>query len=255
MININIKRGDSSTFTLTFTDSNNTPLDLSIYDAIYADLSTSPSVQTETLKLSLGNGLSVTNNVLTFSLLPTQSFMLTSKKYYSDVKVVQGGNITTLVKIEFNVESTSTLVNHNIVAPTPAPIDTWVYTIDLTNTGNSATAFNTVEPGQFVVYGTTGDLTNALTGLQYIEISSVSNNGTSYVDYFAEHEVVTGIGASVIYGGTVEIIDTLGNSLLYNVVGQYQSTEDRIQLDIQYVSGDGVIVPGDDVQIIFNLIG
>jgi len=253
MINIDIQRGDSSTFTLTFNDAQNQPINLAQYDSIQMDLSASPVVPTQNVKLNLDNGLSVSGSVLTISLTPDQTFSLRGNKYYSDLKFIDNGEVKTMVKIEYKVVGTSTKTNSTTVTEVVV-IDKWVHHIDTLLTGNSATAFSTLNSGQFVVYGLNGNLTNELAGFQYIEISSMSNNGTSYIDYFAQHAVVTGVGQSISYNGTIEFIDTNGNSLVFAVIGQYQATEDRIQFDIQYQSGNGVILPDDEVQIIFNLI-
>lgn len=253
MINIDILRGDSKTFTLTINDNANQPVDLSQYDGIFMDLSASPVVPTQTVKLSLGSGLSIAGNVLTIQLTEEQTSILRANKYYSDLKFVGSGGITTFAKIEFSVSGTATKIPSDSISPVVI-VDKWVYKIDTVMVGNSETSYNVLNSGEFVVYGLTSNLNNQVANLQYIEISSVSNNGTSYVQYFGEHAVATAIGVSTPYAGTLQIIDTVGNSLLYNVVGQYFSSEDRIQLDINYVMGNGDIAPNDEVQIIFNLV-
>jgi hypothetical protein len=114
MINIKIKRGDSVSFTLTFTDSDDLPIDLSQFQGIYADLSTSPVVPTEDIKLSLGSGLEIQGNILGIYLTPVQTFSLIHYKYYSDVKFKSGETLYTVAYIVFDVESTATITNYNV---------------------------------------------------------------------------------------------------------------------------------------------
>lgn len=114
MINIKIKRGDSLNFTLTFTDSEGDPVDLSQFEGIYVDISTSPTVPTEDIKLELGNGLEINDNILGFNLTPVQTFSLVFFTYYTDIKFKLGNTLNTVVKIKFDVEQTSTITNYNI---------------------------------------------------------------------------------------------------------------------------------------------
>lgn len=110
MVQINIKKGNDKSFQLTFTDSLSQPIDLSNYNNIYLDISASPIVPTENIKLSLGNGITVNNNILTVEINNIQTQNLFQQNYYGDLKVKNGELISTLVKFIFNVELTSTKV-------------------------------------------------------------------------------------------------------------------------------------------------
>ncbi|MCH7396574.1 hypothetical protein MM236_01180 [Belliella sp. DSM 107340] len=112
MININIKRGDSISFTLTFVDVNEDIINLNNYDNIYADISSSPTHPTQTIKLTLGNRLEINNdNILVIKLTSKDTFKLDKNRYYSDVKVKKNDDEFTIASITYNVNSTSTNLN------------------------------------------------------------------------------------------------------------------------------------------------
>ncbi len=112
MIQIELTKGIDNEFTLTFTNEDESPIDLTEFDDIFLDISASPIVTTERLKLSIDNGISIFNeNILAVNILKAQTKDLIQKKYYGDVIYLNDNIYSKLTQLEFNITFSSTNIN------------------------------------------------------------------------------------------------------------------------------------------------
>jgi hypothetical protein len=107
MVNIAINQGEDKQFSLTFTDNDSNPIDLSIYTKVLLSISASPDLDTENIKLDLDNGISVNDNIISFSIDSDSTFNLYQKDYWGDLMVFDGDTFKKLISFKFTVDLSS----------------------------------------------------------------------------------------------------------------------------------------------------
>ncbi|WP_215225851.1 hypothetical protein [Echinicola shivajiensis] len=110
-LNVEIVRGDTKQLTFNFFDENEAPLNIDSYDNIFLDLSRFDDRQSEEIKLSKGNGITVTGaNSILIDINYNQTQLLYQSKYWGDLKVMTGSTVITLFRVVFNNYQSTTKI-------------------------------------------------------------------------------------------------------------------------------------------------